>query len=122
MKGMKLLKVPALLMPPIRRLWDSRNSLIAERDALVAERDALIAERDALIAERDALIAERGASIAIRDAFTSRKGEIAYSSKQRVTMEDRAIADIDRDPLFAAIFSASRAYTMTPKETNFRSL
>jgi SAM-dependent methyltransferase len=47
--NMNLTHKAALLVPAIRRLYDARNSLLAERDSLLAERDSLLAERDSLL-------------------------------------------------------------------------
>ncbi len=43
---MRLLRNVALLVPAVRRLWDSRNCLLTERDALLTERDALLTEHN----------------------------------------------------------------------------
>ena len=58
---LNLLRTVALRVPAIHRLYDARNTLLAERDALLTERKTLLAEREALlmrIAREDSEAAE----------------------------------------------------------------
>lgn len=57
---MHFLNQAALRLPPVRRLWESRNALLSERTSVLEERDVLVAQRDALLAERDALSTQLG--------------------------------------------------------------
>lgn len=59
-----------LYVPPIRRLHDQRNLLMAERDMLLVERSSLSAERDALLTARASLEAER-------DQLAAEKNELS---------------------------------------------
>ncbi|HKM64069.1 MAG TPA: class I SAM-dependent methyltransferase [Acidisphaera sp.] len=64
---MGLLKEAGVRIPAIRRLYASRNALLAERDGLREQCNALSAERDALRVERDALRSECDADAEVRE-------------------------------------------------------
>lgn len=45
--------------------------------------------------------------------------DVVYSTTHRAQIEDYPIADIDRDPMFSALFGQTRDFTMTSKEVMY---